>query len=116
MVRDVGGAGKAVDALVQGDAATNLSVRFALDDTKPSAADARRIAVEDAKAKADAIARAAGVRLGTVVSVSEIGTGPMPRYDYVVTMPAAAPKAAIELPTGELDVVVHVQVQFAIGG
>lgn len=111
-VRQVDGVGKVLDALVA-DGATNASVRFTLEDPKQAQAEARRLAVEDARAKADAMARAAGVRLGKAVSLSEVSLGgPIFRErDFAAPMPA---KAVTEIPVSDLDVVVRVQVQFAI--
>lgn len=112
-VRQVDEVGKILDALVQ-DGATNASVRFTLQDPKTAQADARRLAVEDARAKAEAMARAAGVRLGKAVSVSEVAQpGPL-FYERGAFAAPAAPKAATEIPVSDLDIVVRVQVQFAI--
>lgn len=108
-VRQVDGVGKVLDALVA-DGATNASVRFTLEDPKQAQAEARRLAVEDARAKADAMARAAGVRLGKAVSLSEVSLGG-PIFRDAAPMPA---KAVTEIPVSDLDVVVRVQVQFAI--
>lgn len=115
VIRDVAATGRALDALVQNDAATNVSVRFALGEARGAQAEARRLAVEDAKAKAEAMAKAAGVRIAGVISVVEQGQpGPGPLFEFARSG-APAPAKASELPAGELDVVVRVQVQFAIG-
>lgn len=112
-VRDVQGVGKVLDALV-GMGVTNASVRFTLADSKPSQGDARRLAIEDARAKAEAMARAAGVKLGKAISVSEVGaTTPIP-YRGADFAPAPAASRPTEIPVSDLDVVVRVQVQFAI--
>lgn len=113
-VRDVQGVGKVLDALVH-EGATNASVRFSLGDAKPSQADARRLAVEDARAKAEAMARAAGVKLGKAVSVTESGVGPGPiPYKGAEFTPLPAATRPTEIPVSDLEVVVRVQVQFAI--
>jgi len=111
-LRDVSGVGKALDAFVQGDAATNVQIRFALDDAKPKQAEARRLAIEDARAKAKAMADAAGIRLGKVLSLSESSSAPGPLFDEKQLRSVAG--VATTVPVGELDVVVHVQLQFAI--
>ena len=111
-LRDVNGVGKALDTFVQGDAATNVQIRFALDDAKPKQAEARKLAIEDARAKAKAMADAAGVRRGKVISVSESPSGPGPYFDAVPFSKGAGGGATV--PAGELDVVVRVQVLFAI--
>jgi len=112
--RKVDDAGKALDALIQGDAGNTVNIRFAIDDPKPSQAEARRLAIEDARSKADAMAKTAGVRLGKVLAVSD-QTTPVQPFDQFRSIAAApAPLAATQVPAGELDVLVHVQVQFEI--
>lgn len=113
-LRKVEEAGRALDALVGNDGSTTASVRFGLDDSKPSQADARRLAVEDARSKAEAMAKAAGVSLGRAISVSDLGlSGPVTSGSFQREAAAAAPT---QIPVSDLDVVVHVQVQFEIAG
>lgn len=50
-------------------------------------------AVEDARLNADALARAAGARLGPVLSLSTTGTMPVPMYAQKAMSVAAAPMA-----------------------
>ncbi len=113
--RNVDGAGKALDALVQGDAANTIGLRFTLDDPKSAQADARKLAIEDARSKADAMAKAAGVSLGKVIAINDLQAGVSSTQDYFkgVAAPVPAPLFS-QVPTGDLDVVVRVQVQFAI--
>lgn len=113
-LRDVNAAGKALDALVQGDGANNVSIRFTLEDPKAAQANARNLAIADARSKADAMAGAAGVHLGRVIAVTDAGSR-QPSFialDKAMTQPAAS--APTQIPVGDLDVVVHVQVQFEI--
>lgn len=112
-LRKVDDAGKALDALVRNDGATNASIRFALDDTKPPQAEARTLAIGDARSKAEAMARTAGVRLGKVLSISDTGSSAPPSSERHA-FSAPAPKADTQIPVGDLEVVVRVQVQFAI--
>lgn len=114
-LREVSAVGKALDTFVQGDGATNVQIRFALDDAKPRQVEARKLAIEDARSKATAMADAAGVRLGRVLAVSESGTAPGPLFADTVQRGAAGPAgASASVPVGELEVVVRVQVHFAI--
>lgn len=112
-IRNVDGAGRALDALVQGDGANTASIQFTLEDPKAAQANARSLAIADARSRADAMASAAGVHLGRVISVSDAGS-PQPsfgRYEKVAQPAASMPT---QVPVGDLDVVVHVQVQFEI--
>ena len=107
-------AGTAVDALVQSGGATNVNVGFGLANPKLAQAQARALAIADAKTKAQAMADAAGVRLGQVMRVSDIssyGSTPMYGAAFDVRAGAAAPT---QLPVGELDVQVTVEVDFSI--
>lgn len=111
------GIGKALDTLVQGDGATTATVAFALLDAKAAQASAREQAIQDARAKAQAMATTAGVQLGKVISVNDIGLAPTVdgaiRGDYTAfAIKAAAPMP--QLPAGELQVVVRVQVQWEL--
>jgi uncharacterized protein YggE len=114
--RKVDEAGKALDVLVQNDGATNASLQFALENPKAAQADARTRAVADARAKAQAMADAAGVRLGAAISVSDQSpSGPI-FYDAVKRLEAMpAPAGQTQIPVSDLDIVIRVTVQFAIG-
>jgi len=103
--------GKALDAVVQEGGATNVSVSFTLADPKVAEAEARTLAIGDAKAKASAMASAAGVRLGQVIQVSDLST--QSRYPQPYSM-GAAQAAPTQVPVGTLDVQVTVEVDFAI--
>jgi uncharacterized protein YggE len=105
--------GKVLDAIVQEGGATNISVSFGLADPKPAQAEARSLAIADARARAAAMAAAAGVKLGQVVQVSDLSTssrGPGP-----LSFAPGAAAAATQVPVGQLDVQVTVEVDFAIG-
>ena len=103
--------GKALDTLVQQGGATNVGVSFGLTDPKAAQAEARTLAIADAHGRAQAMASAAGVKLGQVIHVSDLTYSgpPTPMYD----IRAAAP-AATQLPVGELNVTVSVEVDYAI--
>ncbi len=111
---DVDTVGKALDALVQEGGGTQISVGFTLADPKATQAEARSLAVGDARSRAQAMAGAAGVKLGKVLRVSDLSvTGyRSPNYD----LGAAAAPASTQVPVGQLDVQVSVEVDFAIDG
>jgi uncharacterized protein len=111
---NVDGAGKALDALVQGDVAANtISIRLTLEDPKKAQADARQQAITDARSKAEAMAKTAGVTLGKVIAINDQSAG-APSTPVFGAVGAPARDAASQIPTGDLDVVVRVQVQFEI--
>jgi uncharacterized protein YggE len=110
------GVGKALDTIVQNDGATTATVAFTLLDSKAAQAAAREQAIQDARAKAQAMARTAGVALGKVVSVNDVGSpAPVDVFKMAIPGPSNFAAAASLVPAGQLDVVVRVQVQFEIG-
>lgn len=108
---DVSSVGKALDAIVQEGGATNVGASFGLADPKAAQAEARNLAIADARSRAQAMASAAGVRLGAVIRVSDLTSSGLPSARFDVG--AAAP-AATQLPVGQLTVAVTVEVDFAI--
>src|SRR4029077_15050544 len=69
---DVNTVGKALDAIVQEGGATNVGASFGLSDPKAAQAEARTLAISDARSRAQAMASAAGIRLGQVIRVSDL--------------------------------------------
>jgi len=105
--------GKALDALVQEGGATQISVGFTLADPKAAQAEARTQAIADARSRAQAMASAAGVKLGKVLRVSDLSSYGFrsPNSDV-----AGAAPASTQVPVGQLEVQVSVEVDFAIDG
>lgn len=86
---------------------------FTLSDQSTSRAEAIDTAVEDARARADVMAKAAGKSVGDVVSISESGVSAPPIY-YGDTRAAADAKASVPIETGTLDVTANVTVVFEL--
>jgi len=110
--RQLGDYGKVIDTLVTAGANQVNGPSFSLD--KPDAAldAARTEAIGKARARADLYARAAGLKVVRIVSISEGGgyTPPSPvMYRMVAQDSAAAPVAA-----GEVSLNVNVTVQFEL--
>jgi uncharacterized protein YggE len=107
-------AGSALDALVQSGGATNVSVGFGLANPKVAEAQARALAIADAKTKAQAMADAAGVRLGQVMRVSDVSSYGSPQIFGGAYDSRAAAAVPTQIPVGELDVQITVEVDFTI--
>jgi uncharacterized protein YggE len=109
--RNVDTVGKTLDGLVQDGGATQVSVSFGLADPKAAQAEARTLAIADARSRAQAMAGAAGVKLGQLVRVSDMTSSGSrsPVYDA-----RAAAAESTQLPVGELNVTVTVEVAYAI--
>jgi len=109
---NVDNVGTALDGLVQQGGATRISVSFGLNDPKAAQAEARSQAIVDATTRATAMAKAAGVQLGQVLRISDQTTvSRPPMYDYA---PVAKAADTTNVPVGELEVTVQVEVDFAI--
>jgi uncharacterized protein len=92
--------------------------RLALDN--PARSDAQRLAVEDARRKAETYVTALGARLGPIHAVKEPGVSfePRPREAPapmpLAAAPGAAPPPTIEVHTGSLEVTAAIEVSFEI--
>ena len=108
--------GAALDTLVQEGGATSVYVGFGLANPKIAQAEARALAIADARTKAQGMATAAGVRLGQVIRVSDMSYGGTPVYGGVnYSKDAAIGGTPTQIPVGELDIQVTVEVDFALG-
>jgi uncharacterized protein YggE len=105
--------GKTLDALVQEGGATQISVGFTLADPKAAQSEARSLAIGDARSRAQAMAAAAGVKLGRVLRVSDLSTSGYSSANLDIRGGATA---STQVPVGQLDVQVAVEVDFAIDG
>lgn len=112
-VRKLDGLGAVLDAAVTDGANTFNGLSFGLADPAPAMNEARRRAVADAMARAKLLTEAAGVPLGTVLSISEGGGfgGPVPVYK----MDAAPAARAVPVAGGEVTTSASVTMVFAIG-
>lgn len=109
-VRDVATVGSVLDASVSDGANVLNGITFGLTDSQAAEDEARRLAVADARRKAEDLAAAAGVKLGPVVQISDMGgfMPPMPMGGMAMDAKAAPVQA------GELAVATSVSVTFAI--
>ena len=89
--------------------------RFRLNDPKTVQAQARQLAMADARAKADALTSAAGVSIKGVASISETTSTTPIVYSRSTRLEAAAAQVSTPIQTGTTDVVVPVTVSYLIG-
>lgn len=106
--------GATLDAMVQQGGATNISVGFGLANPKAAQAEARALAIADAKTKAQAMASAAGVQLGQIIRVADSSSSYQTPYPYNYSGGAAPDKAVTQVPVGELQVQITVEVDYSI--
>jgi len=86
---DIEDVGVMLDALVKAGVNNINNVQFSVKDPKAAKAEARDAAIKEAREKAQAMAKAAGLKLGDLTSLSESGGGfsprPLQQYSRAVT-------------------------------
>ncbi len=90
-LEDVSKVGASLDALVAAGANKMNGISFDIAAPAPLLEKARADAIADARARAETYAKAAGVSLGAILSISEGGGGEPPRPLYKVMAMSAAP-------------------------
>lgn len=114
-VRDIARLGKVLDALAAQGANQINGPQFEIDQPEPVYDEARLAALKKAQARAETYAKALGLRVRRIVSISESGGG---NFRPVMMRAAAAPMAAdISTPVspGESSVSVNLDVVFDLG-
>jgi uncharacterized protein len=116
-LRDLKSAGSVISAAAQagGDATRVDSVSLDLSDTGSLLTAARGKAFAQAKDKAQQYAKAAGVRLGDVVSVSEAVNSTSPTFSGDVRAAASGAAQSVPIAAGSQAVGVTVTAVFGIG-
>jgi uncharacterized protein len=112
IIRDIDAVGATLDAAVEAGANTIFGVNFIVTDPGDAAAEARALAVQDARTRAENLASAAGVRLGDIASISET-FGPQP-IAYGRGGAGADAQMAVPIEPGNANVSVDVQIVFEI--
>ena len=113
-IRDLGAVGGIIDAAAAagGDAVRINGIGLAVDDPQPLEVEARKLALEDATAKAEQIASVMNVTLGDPVYISQYGGAPRVARESVAF--AVAADASTPISGGQQEIRVGVQVVFAI--
>ncbi len=111
-IRKIDQVGAILDAVVTAGANQIYGISFGLSDPDSLMNEARNKAVANARAKAEGLAKAAGVKLGKVITINESFGVVSPRGDMMAAPMAEARSVPIE--TGETQVTAQVQVTFAI--
>ncbi len=115
-VRKLGEMGRIIDTLVQAGANQVDGPSFTLDEPKAALDEARTAAVREARSRAELYARAAGLRISRILSISE-GGGYYPQPIIVTGRMAGAPPAPpppSPVAPGELMLGATVSIQFAL--
>lgn len=114
LLEDVGKLGAALDALVTAGANQMNGINFSIRDTQPMLAKARADAIADARTRAETYAKAAGVTLGPIQSISEGTTIEPPRPMYRAMAMAESADRRVPVAAGEESVTADVSVVWEI--
>ena len=110
-VRKIDDLGKILDAAVAAGANSIYGVSFSVADPTPYEQQARAAAVKDAMDQATELAKAGGITLGKIVSISENVAAPRPVFAAAAPLGVAS---SVPVETGETQISVSVDVRFAI--
>ena len=113
-VHDLRRIGAVIDAAVAGGATGLQGITYDITDHTAASAQALAKAVKDAQTKARAMADAAGVRLGSVVSMTDLETAPYP-FPIIRGALSAAPGASTQVSPPDVQLTVSVTVGWTIG-
>jgi uncharacterized protein YggE len=116
-VRDLSNMGKVIDTLVRVGANEVNGPNFTLENQKAALDEARLEAVTEGRQRAELYARAAGMRVARILSISEGGgyypVQRMATFD-VTAAPPAPPPPPTPVQPGELTLGVSVSMQFEL--
>ena len=118
-VHEIDNAGEVIDAVVAagGDLTRVNSVSFDIEDKTPYYEQARTLAMQYAKAKAQQLADDAGVTLGKITYITESSYTPGPIYRNVAVDEASgsyAPSVSTAISAGELELSTSIQLVYDI--
>ena len=111
-LHDVSKVASVIDVLVGAGANDIGGINFSVSQASKLLDDAREKAVADARRKAEIYAKAAGVTLGAPLSISEVGSAPVPMFR--AKMAAAGFAAPTPVAQGEETLTVNVSVSWSI--
>ncbi len=110
-IRDLETVGDILDVVIEAGANNIWGISFTLDDPTAAQSDARAKAIEDAQARAEALAQLSGVEVGPVMSISEVvGAVSVP----MAAMAERAVAGGGPISPGELEISYQVQVSYFI--
>lgn len=105
--------GKVIDTLVSAGANQVNGPSFEMEDPDPATDEARTAAMTKARARAELYAKAAGLKVGRILSISESG-GWSPPQPVMYRMAKADAGMAAPVQAGELSLTMTVNVQFEL--
>ena len=113
-VRNLDNVGKVIDAALANGANRVDSLEFSASDPSAAKDAALADAARDARSKADAVARALGVRIVRILNVYADAQSPAPRNFMPMMMAKEAYDAATPISAGELSFEASVNISYVI--
>jgi uncharacterized protein YggE len=115
VIRNLNSAGDLLDKVVSAGANTIYGMSFDIDNPKALQEQARNAAVADARARAEAMVKAAGGTVGQIITISEnIGSVQPPVIMRGVAESAATAGGAAPIETGEQTIQAQVQISYEL--
>jgi uncharacterized protein YggE len=115
-IRDLGRVGAIIDQAVAAGATRVDGVAFDTSRQAELKDRARELAMANARAKAEQLARLAGTSLGPVIRIEESDTGGVEPVRADAAAPAAAPPPPTPIEGGQLEIRTSVRVVWALAG
>jgi hypothetical protein len=116
-IKNIDLTGKILNAVLQDGVSSVDGPTFTISNPSQLKIDALKAAVEDAHAKASAIAETADVELAKVFSISQVSLSmptPRQRFGYTASEKLSNLEAQVPIATGENEVVAQVEVVYSI--
>lgn len=110
---DTGQLGEILDALVSAGSNRVAGIEFGLDDPGTALNEARRLAIADARARAELYAESAGVNIGSVISIVEQGVQ-VPRPQRLAHTMAIQQASPVPIAPGAQEVQANVTVVYML--
>ena len=103
-IDDVAKAGEVADLAVQGGATSLTGIRFELKDRAAAEREALRLAVADARARADSAAAGVGRSVGVIIKIEEARESVVTPKMYTMAVRAEASQAQTPVEAGFLEI------------
>lgn len=114
-IRDLTKVSGLLDQVVQAGANSIYGISFTVDNPRALLDQARTQAMQDAKARADLLAKAGGASVGEVQIITEnVGSVPVPIAAYARGALASDTDSSVPVQSGEQTVGIDVQVTYAL--
>lgn len=113
LIRDLPAVGTVLQQAITAGADNISGVTFRLADPTPIRAQAEALAIENARQRAEGMATAAGIEVGSVVSVNDL-SAPINPVLYRSLDESAGADAAVPIEPGSLQISATVQVVYSI--